>query len=275
MPHHRPANHPARQSGERVGLEPVAVQQISPRAARYGGEPQRARSGIGGHREGPGKVRQRVARRAPQPHRDVQDDCGNPQARQGCLERPVTEHRDRPLDSERREAAAQQQQAVLRAPDTAAVGHEEDAADPVHGCPAASANSRRASAAIASQVNRSSTRRRPASPKRRARVASCSTETIASAAAPVSSGSTRMPVSPSETESTSPPDRPATTGLPQAAASRETMPNPSAPPSEADSRLSSTRTSEERYRSVRSSSATSPTNTTSRSTPTLRATRVR
>ena len=103
MPHHRPAEHPAREPRERVGLEPVAVQQVSTGAARYRGEPQRARSGIGGHREGPGKVRgQRVARRAPQPYWDVQHDRGNPQARQGCLERPVTEHRDRRLDSERR-----------------------------------------------------------------------------------------------------------------------------------------------------------------------------
>ena len=76
-------------------------------------------------------------------------------------------------------------------------------------------------------VNWDSTRRRAASPKRRARSRSRRRRSTASASARAFLGGTRRPVSPSTTTSGFPPTRVATTGRPAAIASRRLFDIPS------------------------------------------------
>ena len=82
-----------------------------------------------------------------------------------------------------------------------------------------------------------------------------------------SPGSMTNPVFPSTTASCDPPLRPATDGSPQAAASRNTMPKPSASRPAQRSRHTIANTSPDRYTAGRSSSLTRPRNRTRAASP--------
>src|SRR5688572_23491913 len=85
----------------------------------------------------------------------------------------------------------------------------------------------RVSSATRFQLLCVSTARRPAAPNFR-RLSSCRKKpAIASTMASTSVGSTTTPVSSSRTAERTPPESPATTGIPDAAASRNEIPNPS------------------------------------------------